>query len=191
MLWLLMASLSVKGRLSSIICSIIRRDQRIIWNILWVNPMSTSHLSYKRTNLPAYIIHYSSWYTLTFLPLSALIKYLRLRVRYREFNYIQNGWKSPAYGFQGCFYYQRMLMVISRLSEKYLYLKYIQKYLYLNTFTNEYIWPKVFIFKCISMYLTWCQYVYHVCVCVFMPWSVYVIRKQGLVCLPYCLYTTL
>ena len=53
------------------------------------------------------------------------------------------------------------------------YLKYIQKYLYLNTFTNECIWPKekylylkyiykwmdltkrkVFVFKYISMYLT-------------------------------------
>jgi len=54
--WLLIASLSIKGRLSSIICSIIRRDQRIIWNILWVNSISRSHLSYKRTNLPAYIL---------------------------------------------------------------------------------------------------------------------------------------
>jgi len=40
--------------------------------------------------------------------------------------------------------------------EKYLYLKYIQKYLYLNTFTNEFNLTKrkLLVLKYISMYLT-------------------------------------
>jgi len=88
MQWLLIASLSIKGRLSSI----MNRSQDKMKNI-----------SYKKTNIPAYIINslipYSSWCALTFLQLALLIKHLRLIIR--EFNYIKNALKSPAYGFQG------------------------------------------------------------------------------------------